>query len=119
MKQSKTPTTEGNPLHTQGEWEVKLFDKLVVIVSPECKDGILTVTSGNVKQCKADAELIVKAVNERQALLDSQKELLAELKKMADSAEKNTRNIVAFDGARLLDFSIDRARKIIAKYNNQ
>lgn len=96
MKQAKTTkqpledSKEG--LHTQGEksfgnlelWEDSIEKDFFYSLKAYTKDGLQTIvrTETPLKKDKDNCEYILKAVNERQALLDSNKELLAALKQL-------------------------------------
>lgn len=75
------PTTDSKEgLHTQGEWEVWESNNLFYIREHFSGEIIADLPD------KANAELIVKAVNERQALLDENTELKKQVKDLSDSA---------------------------------
>lgn len=57
-------------LHTQGEWKVKMYASgTTLVMGPNNEIVCKTDISISLKRAEANAELICKAVNERQGLL--------------------------------------------------
>lgn len=75
MKQETNNMQTKEGLHAQGEWEAKPF---ISVTGKKYSIVSAYRIIGRVDK-KEDAELITKAVNERQALLDSHRELLEAL----------------------------------------
>ncbi len=82
-------------LHTQGEWKVITTGGIIEPFLINCgkieiaamKWGIKSSVPEVLEEVQANAELICKAVNERQRLIDSNRELLLALKEAEYSLE--------------------------------
>lgn len=76
------PLPDKEVLHTQGEWKFKVLPESThITVYSEMHGAICSIpaNSNHFEEHKANAELICKAVNNYQTLLDSNKELLEAL----------------------------------------